>query len=163
MIANLSNSAAPRSLKIVAYLFLIGGIFSVIDTVVELFIGRLSFNLGVLIIVIGLGLLRFNPRSLAWAMFFTWIGLVFLPIAAVASMLTATKFQVFGLDVGKRHMGFVAASASLCLRCMFGSTASLETLKFADCSPHKHCLRGVEWVHDITGAKANMPYENPSE
>ena len=101
MITNFSNSTIPQPLKIVAYLFIAGGILSVMDTLVELMLGRLNLNLGVLMIFIGRGLLRFNPRSLAWAVFFTWLGLIFLPIAAVVSLSLPVNFQVFGLTVGQ--------------------------------------------------------------
>lgn len=94
-----------QPLKAVAYLFILGGIISLIDTVVELFIGRINLNLGALYILIGRGLLRLNPRSLSWAMFFTWLGLIFTPIAAVASLFTLSNFQVFGLYVGRAPHG----------------------------------------------------------
>ena len=94
-----------QPLKAVAYLFILGGILSVIDTIFELFIGRIVLNPGILYIFIGLGLLRLNPRSLSWAMFFIWLGLVSMPIAAVASLLNLGNFQVFGLYVGQAPRG----------------------------------------------------------
>jgi hypothetical protein len=60
----------PPALKIVAWLFIIGGIFAVIHVIVSLMSGRISINLGVFGIFIGRGLLRLNPRAFAWAMFF---------------------------------------------------------------------------------------------
>ena len=119
MIAALSNAAIPRPLKIVAYLFIVVGILSVIDTAVELFIGRININLGIFYIVIGQGLLRFNPHSLAWAVFFTWIGLIVLPIAAVASFFTSSNFQVFGLNAGQVPHGlcFTLSAAMFVVCC----------------------------------------------
>ena len=106
MIANLTTSPVSRSLKIVACLFLIGGFLLVGDTIVELFFGRINFNFGILVIIIGLGLLRLNRRSLAWALFLTRIGLIFTPIAAVVALLPSTRFQVAGLNVDPAAHGF---------------------------------------------------------
>jgi hypothetical protein len=64
----------PQPLKIVAYLFIIGGICALLEVIFALASNRISINFGVLGIFIGRGLLRLNPRSLAWAMFFIWFG-----------------------------------------------------------------------------------------
>lgn len=117
MVTNPSNLTVSQSLKIVAYLFMIGGILSVVDTCVELLFGRFNLNLGVFIIFIGRGLLHFNPRSLAWAIFFTWMGLIFMPIAAAASLFTHVNFQIFGLSVGQvpHGVGFIFSTAMFAL------------------------------------------------
>ena len=104
MTSNLSNEATLRPLKIVAYLFVICGIFSIIDTIVGLFTGRFVFNLGVLYVLVGFGLLRLNPRWLAWAMFFTWMGLIFTPLAGVMSVYLPIRLQhmyVLGFYAGQ--------------------------------------------------------------
>lgn len=122
MISNLSNSAVPRPLKIVAYLFLVVGILSLMDTVVGVFTGRIVFNLGILYLLIGRGLLRLNPRWLAWAMFSTLLDLVLIPIAAAVMMFTPRHLQhlqMFGLDVGQAPLGsgFVFLTATFALLC----------------------------------------------
>ena len=106
MAAYPSNAAASRPLKIVAALFILVGIGSVLDTVVGLFAGRFVFNLGLIYLVIGRGLLDCNPRSFAWARFFTWIGIVLLPLAAVAALMVKSRFQLFGFDVRQMPYGF---------------------------------------------------------
>jgi hypothetical protein len=99
MIPTLSNQSVPRTLKIVAYLFILCGVFSVVDTVAGLFNGRIVFNLGVLYVLVGLGLLRLSPRGWAWAMAFTWLGLIMTPIAGVASLYTPSRLQHIDLFV----------------------------------------------------------------
>jgi hypothetical protein len=48
----------PLALKIVAYLSIFYGISSIIDIISSLLTNRVSFNLGVIELFIGLGLLR---------------------------------------------------------------------------------------------------------
>jgi len=110
MTSSLSNVVIPRPLKIVAYLFVICGVFSMIDTLVGFFIGRTVLNLGVLYVLVGLGLLRLNPRWLAWAMVFTWLGLILTPIIGVVSVYTPRRLQhidVFGVYAGQAPHGFI--------------------------------------------------------
>lgn len=110
MTSNLPNVTSLRPLKIVAYLFVICSIFSMIDTIVGLFIGRLVFNLGILYVLVGLGLLRLNPRWLTWAMFFTWLGLISAPIVGVVSVYTPSRLQrmeVFGFYAGQAPHGLI--------------------------------------------------------
>ena len=122
MIANLSNSAVSRPLKVIASLFVILGIFSVIDIVVGIFLGRLVFNLGILCVLTGQGLLRLRPCWLTWAVLFTRVGLVSMPIAAAIFMFTPNGLQhltIFGLNAGQAPHGLcfalsVAAFAFCC-------------------------------------------------
>ena len=122
MIANLSYPAALRPLKVVAYLFIILGIFSVIDTITGLFMGRLVFNLGILYVLTGQGLLRRQPRWLTWAMFFTGLGLIFMPLAAAIFLFTPSRLQhltIFGLNAGQTPHGlcFVLSVAAFAICC----------------------------------------------
>ncbi len=107
----------PQPLKIVAWLFIIGGIFSAIQVVVLLFTGHININLGVLGIFIGRGLLRLNPRSLAWAMFFIWFGLIFTPIFIILSVFTPGNLKIFGLNMGQAPpgLGFIFGVAAFAL------------------------------------------------
>ncbi len=122
MLAGLSDSTVPRPFKAVAYLFIVFGIFSLVDTVAELFLGRMVFNLGVLYIFVGQGLLRRHPRWLAWAIFCTWTGLVSMPIAAVISLYMPSRLQhlsFFGLNSGQAPHGlcFVLSAAAFAFCC----------------------------------------------
>ncbi len=96
----------PQPLKIVAWLFIISGILAAIDVVFALLTSHVSINLGVLGIFIGQGLLRLNPRSLVWAMLFTWLGLIFTPIITVLFLFTPGNLTVFGLNAGQAPPGF---------------------------------------------------------
>jgi hypothetical protein len=109
----------PQALKIVAYLFIIGGIFAVIDIVVSLTQNRISINLGVLALFIGRGLLRLNPRSLAWAMFFRWLGLIITAISAVVFLYTPGTIRLFGRVIGQAPpgLGFILSVAVFALVC----------------------------------------------
>ena len=95
----------PQPLKIVAWLFIVSGICAAIQVVVLLLAGRININLNVLSIFIGRGLLCLNPRSLTWAMFFTWLGLIFIPIFIVASLFTPGNLKIFGLNFGQAPPG----------------------------------------------------------
>ena len=122
MISIPTYPAFPRPLKMVAYLFVVIGILSLLDTVVGLFMGRFVFNLGVLYLLIGQGLLRLNPRWLAWAVFSTWLDLILMPIVAAAFVFTPSRlqqFQVFGLNIGQspHSLGFVFIAATFALFC----------------------------------------------
>ena len=51
----------PTSLKVVAALFILSGVSSVIDIFVSMAYGNINFNFGVLGLFIGFGLLRAQP------------------------------------------------------------------------------------------------------
>ena len=70
-------------------------------------------------LLVGYGLVRLNPHSLAWAMFFTWVGLICLPTAAAFSLFVSSHFQVFGLNVGQapRALCFSLCTAAMGLCC----------------------------------------------
>ena len=107
----------PQSLQIVAWLFIIGGISSAIEMVSALFAHRISINFGVLTIFIGYGLLRFNPRSLSWALFFIWLGLILTPIVAIVFLFTPGNLTLFGVKSGSAPpgLGFVLCVAAFAL------------------------------------------------
>lgn len=107
----------PQPLKIVAWLFIISGISSAIQVIVLLLSGHININLGVLSIFIGQGLLRFNPRSLSWAMFFTWLGLIFIPAFILLSLLSPGNLNIFGLNFGQAPpgLGFIVGVAAFAL------------------------------------------------
>ena len=107
----------PKPLKVVAYLFIIGGIFAVIEVIMALLNSRISINFGILGIFIGQGLLRLNPHSLSWAMFFVWLGLIFTPIAAVLFLFTPGNLNMFGVNAGQAPpgLGFIFSIAAFAL------------------------------------------------
>ncbi len=76
----------PVSLKVVAWLFIIWGIYSVIRVVVVFNHGAIYVNLGVLGLFIGPGLLKLRPAWRTCALVFLWIGLIAISIAILASL-----------------------------------------------------------------------------
>ncbi len=97
--------AIPQPLKIVAWLFIVSGICAAIKIVFLLLAGHININLGVLSIFVGRGLLRLNPRALTWAMFFTWLGLIFMPIFIAISFFMSGNLTFLGLQLGKAPFG----------------------------------------------------------
>ena len=111
-----TQEQAPLALKIVAALFIIGGIFAALEVLVSLARNRISLNFGVLGIFIGLGLLRFRRGWRTCALVFTWIALVFVPVFALLVLGGAHPIHVklFGQRVGSTSPGtalFLAVAA----------------------------------------------------
>ena len=77
------KSHIPVSLKVVAVLFILGGIHSVIEVVLDLMQSKININFGVLGLFIGPGLLALRRGWRTCALVFTWIALIFLPILTV--------------------------------------------------------------------------------
>ena len=79
-------SEIPLSLKVVAVLFIISGIFSVIDIVVALMDDRININFGVLGLFVGPGLLRLRRGWRTCGLVFLWIGFIVAPIVFVIGL-----------------------------------------------------------------------------
>ena len=92
----------PVSLKIVAILFILGGINSVIEIIVAIANSRININFGVLGLFIGPGLLALRPGWRTCALVFIWIALIFIPIFSVLVLFHSgpPDFDVFGQKVG---------------------------------------------------------------
>lgn len=92
----------PTALKVVAALFVISGVFDAVEILVSLVDSHINFNLGVLGIFIGRGLLRFRSGWRTCALVFTWLALVFGPLFAIlaASGDFPTYFELFGQRIG---------------------------------------------------------------
>jgi hypothetical protein len=97
-----SNQSAPTSLKIVAWLFILGGICSLMEVLVSLMRRWIDLNFGVLGLFIGRGLLRFSPGWRTCALVFLWIALIGVPIAALVLVghRGPLDFSIFGQKVG---------------------------------------------------------------
>ena len=104
----------PRSVKIVAYLFLFGGICSVIDIIVALTRGLIYLNLGVLGIPIFFGLLNRRNGWRVCAMVFLWIGFIVIPIVFLMGLVGDVPgyFEVFRIKVA-RIPSWVTSVASI--------------------------------------------------
>jgi hypothetical protein len=105
----------PTSLKVVAALFILGGVASLIEIAVALWHGRVSVNFGVMGIFIGTGLLRLHPTWRMWALVFIWIALIVAPIVGILVLAGDSRLdlQLLGLTVGRASTtaGFIAALA----------------------------------------------------
>ncbi|RYX86389.1 hypothetical protein EON83_01590 [bacterium] len=106
----------PTSLRVVVILFIISGVMAAIDIVLALFNHRITFNLGVLTIFIGIGLLGRNPRSLSWALFVTWLELAFTVVLGILFLITPGTIQFFGRKgVAPVGLGFVLSAVMFAL------------------------------------------------
>lgn len=97
-----ASQPIPTSLKVVAALFILTGISSLIEILVSLQHHRISLNFGILGLFIGPGLLRCSPTWRAWALACTWIALAGIPLAGLIFLLAPgpLHFRLFGQDVG---------------------------------------------------------------
>jgi hypothetical protein len=92
----------PISLRIVAVLFVLAGIFAVIEVIVSLMYSHISLNLSVLCLWIGPGLLRHDRTWRTWALVFLWIGLIFIPLFCMIALGRDTvDFKLFGIPAGQ--------------------------------------------------------------
>ena len=109
------HQSAPLSLKIVAALFILSGISSIIEVIISLTQGRLSFNFGVLGVVIGIGLLRFSRTWRTCALIFIWIALICLPLVALVFLFLAASvnYIIFWQQVGPGSRAIAVALAAL--------------------------------------------------
>ena len=114
-----SNQPAPASLKIVAGLFIFGGICSAIEVIVSLMHNHINLNFGVLGLFIGPGLRRFSPSWRTCALVFLWIGLIGIPIIAFVLMTRPgpLDLKVFGQKVGHapEELGLAIAAVAFLL------------------------------------------------
>ena len=110
-----SDQPPPTSLKIVAVLFIFGGVCAAIDVVASLMHSHISINFGVLGLFIGPGLLRFSRGWRTCALVFLWIGLIGVPIIALLFLAHQgpLDFRVFGQKVGHASKGLGLAAAGL--------------------------------------------------
>jgi hypothetical protein len=92
----------PLALKIVAFLFILGGISAAIEVIASLMNNRININFGVLGIFIGFGLLRLSQGWRTCALVFTWLGLIAIPIIGFLFLGHSgpLDFSVFGQKVG---------------------------------------------------------------
>lgn len=93
----------PGSLNVVAGLFIISGIFAVIEMAVALTQNRISINFGVLCLFIGPGLLKLRRGWRTCALVYIWIGLVAFPIIFLLGLSGTVPgyFHVFGIQLDR--------------------------------------------------------------
>ncbi len=110
-----NTTPIPTSLKVVAFLFILSGIFSLIEVIVSLMHSHLNINLGVLALFIGPGLLRLSRGWRTCALVFLWIAMIGIPIIAILFMTASgpLDFKLFGQKVGHASKGLGIVLAAL--------------------------------------------------
>lgn len=109
------HQSAPLSLKIVAALFILGGISSIIDAIINLTQGTLPLNFGVLGLFVGIGLLRLSRAWRTCALVFLWIAFIALPLVGLAFLFLAgpVNYTIFWQKVGPGSRVIGVALAAL--------------------------------------------------
>jgi hypothetical protein len=94
--------ALPRDLRIVAILFLLGGINSILTMIVGAMTNHISLEFGVLGIFAYFGLLRLSRGWRAYALIMIWLQIMFFPIMGIF-VLTTNKctFNLFTVPLAQ--------------------------------------------------------------
>ena len=104
------KKSVPMSLKIVAALFVLGGIGAVIEmVVVALMHSHQIVNVGILWLFIGAGLFRLRRGWRTCALVVTWLALIAMPLIMVLVLVMAHKpldVKMFGQVVGQASKGW---------------------------------------------------------
>ncbi len=92
----------PSALKVVAWLFIIGGACSILQIIIDLTHSKLTVNTGCLGVFVGPGLLRFSRGWRTCGLVLLWIGMLFFPIFGVMCLMAQQEMPVniFGLAMG---------------------------------------------------------------
>ncbi len=114
-----NTTPIPISLKVVAFLFILSGLFSLIEIVVSLLHSHLNLNFGVLGLFIGPGLLRLSRGWRTCGLVFLWIAMIGSPIIALLFMTVSgpLDFTLFGQQAGhvSKEFGMVLAALAFAL------------------------------------------------
>lgn len=78
-----STAPPPLKLKIVAWMFMAGGMLCLADLLFALMDNQFKFNPGFLLIFVGMGLLRLQGSWRIWAMFVLWLHFIAVPFLLV--------------------------------------------------------------------------------
>src|SRR5579859_1258077 len=100
----------PFSITIIAWFFIISGIFAAWDMISGFWEHRPSLNLGVLFIFLGNGLLTLRPAPLSWALAVVVLGWIFLAVAIVCGVCGVYVVHMNGEEVkgGLRWLVLIA-------------------------------------------------------
>ena len=122
-----NSHASPWQLKAVAYLYFFQSISPALSILLSLLNSRLHIDLGVLLFFVGTGLLKHKLSAYKWAMFFTRIGLVVMPIAAVVFLFNPGDIRVFGQIVVFKVLGQTIGPAPSSLGSLAATIVSIIT------------------------------------
>ncbi|MBF0199055.1 MAG: hypothetical protein HQL32_15165 [Planctomycetes bacterium] len=95
------NHHIPKELKIVAVLFLISGIFTAIEIIIQLIHGHVNLNFDVLQIWVCFGLLRLSRGWRTLGLVFLWFDFIIAPFMLFHLLQgnRSLEFKMFGLQV----------------------------------------------------------------
>jgi hypothetical protein len=92
----------PVKLQIVATLFVLCGISSIITFIIKLSQGALYLPFDILGFPIAYGLLHFRSGWRTLALVFIWIALIFIPVLMILGVFTPNRyFEIFGIKVAE--------------------------------------------------------------
>jgi len=91
----------PIQLKIVSWIFILGGISAAIEIFIDATKGHMNLNFGVLGIFVGIGLLHLKRGWRTLALVFLLMALIFTPIVGVLAISRPGNldFQLFGQKI----------------------------------------------------------------
>lgn len=97
-----STRKAPLSLMIVAAIFVLGGLSSVLNVLISLANGRIRLDLGILGLFIGFGLVRFSPGWRTCGLFFIWLTMIGAPIFGLLFLAQSAPptMKLLGQQIG---------------------------------------------------------------
>ena len=108
----------PLSLKVVAGLFILGGLAACIEMLLAPLSGRLSINTGVIALFIGWGLLRLKPVWRTWTLVVSGLCMIAMALAVlfILNFGGPLDFTVFGWKYGSLPRStMVALFVALCV------------------------------------------------
>ena len=110
-----NTTSIPTSLKVVAFLFVLSGVFSLIEIIVSLMYGRLDTDFKIFGLFISLGLLRLSRGWWKCALVFLWIEMIGLPISMIIFMnaFGPIEYKLFGQGMGHVSKGFTITFIAL--------------------------------------------------
>lgn len=95
------KTRTPIQLKLVAWIFILGGISAAIEILIDASNGRTNLNFGVIGVFIGIGLLRLRAGWRTLALILLLITLAFIPVLCVLALSTpcSLDFRILGQKV----------------------------------------------------------------
>ena len=105
------SRSIPLSLKVVAYLFIIIGVLSLLEVVLAILVYRISINIGIIGIFIGIGLLRLSPLAYTWAKIFTCINFIYLLSLIVLFLTRYQELRLLNQNIATAPLYYVLPSS----------------------------------------------------
>jgi hypothetical protein len=107
-----TQKQTPVALKVVAVLFISSGVWTVLEILVSLARNTINFNLGVLGIFIGLGLLRFRRGWRTCALVYIWLAFILIAVFSLM-VLGGGHPEPFYLKLFGQNIGYASPTFAL--------------------------------------------------